>query len=96
MLNVIQLVGQFRNQNRRNPNYECRNKSPINSLIPELNPSAQRCVPRFFVLEILILKGLTARRLYKSLEVKVLTVVEQTDTSNLNYRAHLKKMSHKL
>jgi hypothetical protein len=35
----------------------------VNHLTPELNPSAQRCLPRF-LLEILIFKGLTARRLY--------------------------------
>jgi hypothetical protein len=37
--------------------------------MPELNPSAQRCLPRFFT-GILIFKGLTARRLYKSFGVK--------------------------
>jgi hypothetical protein len=36
---------------------------------PELNPSAQRCLP-IFLLGILIFKGLTARRLYKSSGVK--------------------------
>jgi hypothetical protein len=41
----------------------------INPLAPELNPSAQRCLPRFFT-GILIFKGLTARRLYKSFGVK--------------------------
>jgi hypothetical protein len=40
----------------------------INPLTPELNPSAQRCLPSFT--GILIFKGLIARRLYKSLEVK--------------------------
>jgi hypothetical protein len=37
--------------------------------MPELNPSAQRYLPRFF-LGCLIFKGLTARRLYKSFTVK--------------------------
>jgi hypothetical protein len=37
----------------------------INPLNPELNPSAQRCLPTF-LLGILIFKGLIARRLYKS------------------------------
>jgi hypothetical protein len=41
--------------------------------MPELNPSAQRCLPRFFT-GILIFKGLTARRLYKSFSVKGLTL----------------------
>jgi hypothetical protein len=41
----------------------------INPLTPELNPSAQRCLPRF-LLGILIFKGLTARHLYKSFDVK--------------------------
>jgi hypothetical protein len=41
----------------------------INPLVPELNPSAQRCLPRF-LLGILIFKGFTARRLYKSYGVK--------------------------
>jgi hypothetical protein len=40
----------------------------INPLTPELNPSAQRCLPIFF-LWILIVE-LTARRLYKLLGVK--------------------------
>jgi hypothetical protein len=41
----------------------------INPLTPELNPSAQRCLPKF-LLGILIFKGLTARHLYKSFGVK--------------------------
>jgi hypothetical protein len=41
----------------------------LNPLTPELNPSAQRFLPRF-LLGILIFKGLTARRLYKSFGVK--------------------------
>jgi hypothetical protein len=40
----------------------------VNLLTPELNFSAQRCLPRF-LLGILIFKGLTARRLYKSFGV---------------------------
>jgi hypothetical protein len=47
----------------------------INLLTPELNPSARSCLPRFFLLEILIFKGLTARRLYKSLGVKGLIFI---------------------
>jgi hypothetical protein len=38
-------------------------------LTPELNPYAQSCLPRIFT-GILIFKGLTARRLYKSFGVK--------------------------
>jgi hypothetical protein len=41
----------------------------FDSLTQELNSSAQSCLPRFFT-GILIFKGLTARRLYKSLGVK--------------------------
>jgi hypothetical protein len=37
----------------------------INPLTPELNPSAQLCLPRY-----LIFKGFNARRLYKSFAVK--------------------------
>jgi hypothetical protein len=45
----------------------------VNLLPPELNPSAQSCLPRF-LLGILIFKWLTARRLYKSFGVKGLIV----------------------
>jgi hypothetical protein len=45
----------------------------INPLTPELNPSAQLWLPRF-LLEILIFKRLTARRLYKSFGVKRLKI----------------------
>jgi hypothetical protein len=38
-------------------------------LTPELNPFAQRCLPRCFIRDF-IFKGLTARRLYKSFGVK--------------------------
>jgi hypothetical protein len=48
-------------------------KLNTNPLTPELNPSAQRCLPRV-LLGILIFKGLTARRLYKSFGVKGLTL----------------------
>jgi hypothetical protein len=41
----------------------------INPLTPELNLSAQRCLPRFLMV-ILIFKGLTARRLDKYFGVK--------------------------
>jgi hypothetical protein len=44
----------------------------FNFLKPELNPSTQRCLLSF-LLGILIFKGLTARRLYKSFGVKALT-----------------------
>jgi hypothetical protein len=44
----------------------------VNPLTPELNLSAQRYLPRFFT-GILIFKGLTARRLYKSFGVNPLT-----------------------
>jgi hypothetical protein len=46
----------------------------INPLTPEINYSAQPCLPRF-LLGILIFKGLTARILYKSFGVKGLTNV---------------------
>jgi hypothetical protein len=42
-----------------------------NPLTPELNPSAKRCLP-VFLLRILIFKGLTVRRLYKSFGVQEL------------------------
>jgi hypothetical protein len=48
----------------------------VNSLTPELNPSAQSCLPRF-LLGILIFKGHTARRLYKSFGVKGLNEKER-------------------
>jgi hypothetical protein len=41
----------------------------LNPLTPELNPSAQRYLPRFFT-GILIFKRLTARHLYTSFGVK--------------------------
>jgi hypothetical protein len=44
----------------------------VNPLTPELNLSAQHGLPRF-LLGILIFKGLTAQRLYKSFGVKGLT-----------------------
>jgi hypothetical protein len=47
----------------------------IKPLTPELNPSAQRCLPRF-LMRILIFKALTARRLYKSFGVKGLIIME--------------------
>jgi hypothetical protein len=45
----------------------------INPKTQELNPSAQRCLPRY-LLWILISKGLTARRLYKSFGFKGLII----------------------
>jgi hypothetical protein len=42
----------------------------FNLLTPELNPSGQSCLTRFFLLGILFFKGLTARRVYKSFGVK--------------------------
>jgi hypothetical protein len=47
----------------------------LNPLTPELNASAQRCPPRFF-LGILIFKGLTAPRLYKSFGVEGLIMYQ--------------------
>jgi hypothetical protein len=41
----------------------------VNPFTPELNPSAQRCLPRF-LLVILIFKGLNRRRLYKCFGIK--------------------------
>jgi hypothetical protein len=49
-----------------------------NPLTPELNPSAQRCLPRFFN-GILIFKGLAVRRLYKPFGVKGLICVTSND-----------------
>jgi hypothetical protein len=51
----------------------------FNPLTPELNPSAQRCLPRF-LLGILIFKGLTVQRLYKSFRVKGLTLARILST----------------
>jgi hypothetical protein len=45
----------------------------LNPLTPELNPSAQRCLLRF-LMGILIFKGLTTRRRYKSFGVKRLAL----------------------
>jgi hypothetical protein len=42
----------------------------FNLLTTELNPSAQRCLQRYFLLGILIFKGLTTQRLYKSFGIK--------------------------
>jgi hypothetical protein len=42
----------------------------FNPLTPKLNPSAQKVACRDFLLEILIFKGLAARRLYKSFGVE--------------------------
>jgi hypothetical protein len=50
------------------------NTVTVNPLTSELNTSAQRCLPRFFT-GILIFKGLTVRRLYKSFGVKGLILV---------------------
>jgi hypothetical protein len=48
----------------------CRENSSLTKpLMTELNPSAQSWMPRF-LLGILIFKGLTARRLYKSFSIK--------------------------
>jgi hypothetical protein len=66
----------------------------MNPLTPELNPTAQRCLTRFFtgvlllepcifLLEILIFKGLAARRLYKSFGVKGLIKVVVLRTCNI-------------
>jgi hypothetical protein len=58
--------------------YEAVEKlTSFNPLTPELNPSAQRCLPRFFLLGILNFKGLNARRLYKSFGVKGLILSNQ-------------------
>jgi hypothetical protein len=43
----------------------------FNPLTPELNTSAQRCMPILFT-GILIFKGITARRFYKSFGLKAL------------------------
>jgi hypothetical protein len=52
-----------------------RRKVVFSPSTPELNSSAQRCLPRF-LLGILIFKGPTARRLYKSFGVKGLNLVQ--------------------
>jgi hypothetical protein len=46
--------------------------SALNSLTPELNRSAQSCLP-ILLLGILIFKGLITRRLYKSFGLKELS-----------------------
>jgi hypothetical protein len=45
-------------------------QSFVNLLTPELNPLPCEAVRRDFLLGILIFKGLTARRLYKSFALK--------------------------
>jgi hypothetical protein len=47
----------------------CETDYGINPLTPELNPSVQRCLSRFFTGD-LISKWLTARRLYNWFGVK--------------------------
>jgi hypothetical protein len=47
----------------------------FNPLMPELNPYAHSCLPKF-LLGILIFKGLTTRCLYKSFSFKGLTAAE--------------------
>jgi hypothetical protein len=56
-----------------------------NPLTPELNPSAQRCLHGFFT-GILIFKGSTARRLYKSFGVKGLTEMQGTNVKIKKYQ----------
>jgi hypothetical protein len=51
--------------------FQVINRAAFNPLASELDPSAQRCLPRFFIGD-LIFKGLTARRLCKSFGVKEL------------------------
>jgi hypothetical protein len=53
-----------------------------NPLTLELNPSAQRCLPRFLLL-ILIFKGLTAQRVYKSFGVKGLNTFQVSSYQQL-------------
>jgi hypothetical protein len=48
-------------------------KGCSNPLTPELNLTAQRCLPRFFI-GILNFQGLIARRLYKSFGFKGLII----------------------
>jgi hypothetical protein len=48
----------------------------VNHLSQELIPSEHRCQPRFFLLGILIYKGLTARHLYKQFGYKVLISIQ--------------------
>jgi ABC-type microcin C transport system permease subunit YejB len=61
----------------------------FNSLMPELNTSAQRCLPRF-LMGILIFKVLTARRFYKSFGVKGLKTqtMETGNTTTLPVPEH--------
>jgi hypothetical protein len=62
----------------------------INPLTPELNPSAQSGLLRFFLMGILIFKRFTARRLYKPFGVKglivlflnIMTLVSQIEERN--------------
>jgi hypothetical protein len=55
----------------------------LNPLTLKLNPSAQRCLPRF-LLGILIFKGLTTQRLYKSFGVKRLIVIQLYNMNKQN------------
>jgi hypothetical protein len=57
-------------------------KMHINILTSEVNSSAQRCRQRF-LLDFLTFKRLTARRLYKSFGVKVISLLEQTNNMGL-------------
>jgi hypothetical protein len=51
------------------PQMHVMNTNFIKPLTPELNPSVQRCLPRF-LLWTLMFKGLNARPLYKSFGIK--------------------------
>jgi hypothetical protein len=62
----------------------------FNPLTLELNPSAQSCLPKF-LLGILIFKGLTARRLYKSFGVKGLKAEK-----SFSVYQQIRRLSHTL
>jgi hypothetical protein len=56
------------------PHFTIHTLGLSNHLMPELNPSAQRSLPRL-LLGILIFKELTARHLYKSFGVEGLSTL---------------------
>jgi hypothetical protein len=77
---TFRLVAQCLNQLRHCVPLQLLNMSKqilscsIDPLTPELNPSAQCRLPRFFT-GILIFKGLAARCLFKSFSIKGLNIL---------------------
>jgi hypothetical protein len=81
-------------QNARNKIFHYRDEL-VNPLTPELNPSTQRCLPRFF-LGILIFKGLIERRIYKSFGVKGLRVLRAMAVYSENQKNYTNTVCGKL